>query len=676
MPNKLKERRIDLPKMQIRADLVPSSFNKEKRTIDVTWGVGKKGLRWSPEIGYFYEELSMDPSHVDMSRLASGNSPFKDNHQYGNDAVIGRVLSAKITNGVGGATVCLMDPAELRNDDAADTIKKVETGFLPNTSIGYNVFQYDRQPIVDGEDIPTYLATNWQPTEISTVPVGFDDEAVVRSKDETKTSCVFINNIPDKIEEVREMDEKEKQRIEQERAAAAEKAQKETAERAAAEARATEKARQVEIRGITEKLGLGEDFAKRMCESDHDIAKVRELAIEEKSKAQPTIRNSNPTVTVSKDASDKWQEGASNWLVQRAGGSVSKAVETHTGKKLEAGEFRGMTLFEMARESLERNGVRTRGMDKMTLVGTAFTHRSAGMNTTSDFAVLLENTMHKVLLANYSVTPDTWRRFCKIGQLSDFRAHPRYRKGSFGALDAKLESGEFKAKSPSDGKKESLTAGTKGNIVTLSREAIVNDDMGVFSELAMDLGRAAKLTVEVDVYALLAQNGGLGPSMNDNNPLFHASHSNIGTGAALSAAGIDGDRVVMASQKDPSGNEILDLRPAILVVPVGLGGQAKVINNSQYDPDTVANKSQMKPNIVVGLFRDVVDTARLSGTRRYLFADPSIAPAIEVGFLDGQENPFLESRDGFSFDGVQWKVRLDYGVGAIDYRGAVTNAGV
>jgi hypothetical protein len=101
-----------------------------------------------------------------------------------------------------------------------------------------------------------------------------------------------------------------------------------------------------------------------------------------------------------------------------------------------------------------------------------------------------------------------------------------------------------------------------------------------------------------------------------------------------------------------------------------------VINQSQYDPDTVANKAQMKPNVVAGLYRDIVDTGRLTGTRRYSFADPSIAPVIEVAFLDGNELPFMDSQEGFRMDGVEWKVRLDYGVGAIDYRGAVTNAGV
>ena len=107
----------------------------------------------------------------------------------------------------------------------------------------------------------------------------------------------------------------------------------------------------------------------------------------------------------------------------------------------------------------------------------------------------------------------------------------------------------------------------------------------------------------------------------------------------------------------------------------GLGGQARVINGSQYDTDIVANKF-LVPNKVQGLFNDIVDTPRLSGTRRYMFTDPAQIPTIEVAFLEGVQEPFLEMQEGWRIDGIEWKERLDYGVAAVDFRGAVTNAGV
>jgi hypothetical protein len=135
----------------------------------------------------------------------------------------------------------------------------------------------------------------------------------------------------------------------------------------------------------------------------------------------------------------------------------------------------------------------------------------------------------------------------------------------------------------------------------------------------------------------------------------------------------DDVRVKMGTQKDISGNDYLDIRPAVLVCSKGNAGLAITINGAEYDPDT-ANKLQ-RPNMVRGLFRDIVDTPRITGTRVYAFADPSEAPVLEVAFLDGQQEPYLETNEAFNRDVVAWKVRLDYGVGVIDHRGAVTAKG-
>lgn len=380
--------------------------------------------------------------------------------------------------------------------------------------------------------------------------------------------------------------------------------------------------------------------------------------------AEPAVpQNSFPKIETVSDEGDKRKDAVVASILARAGVVQDAAARA----ALSSNPYRGDRLLDTARASLQRAGVNVAGMTPMEVVAAAFTQG------TSDFPVLLENAMHKTLQAAYATAALTWNRFCATGSVSDFRAHNRYRTGSFGSLDAVNELGEFVNKSIPDGEKASITAGTKGNIINLSRTAIINDDLGAFVGLSNMLGRAAARTVEADVYALLALNSGTGPTMGDGKALFHADHGNITTGAAITMAALDLDRVAMASQKDVSGNDYLDLRPAVLLVPIGLGGTARSINDAQYDPDT-ANKLQ-KPNIVNGLFRDIVDTPRMTGTRRYLFADPSEAPVLEVAFLDGNQNPYLELQNGFDVDGARYKVRLDYGVAAVDYRGAVTNAG-
>ncbi len=388
-----------------------------------------------------------------------------------------------------------------------------------------------------------------------------------------------------------------------------------------------------------------------------------------------------PPATVSRVAvvgeaeRDKWIRGAAAWLFTRAGviDMIAKRDGT-TPDKIDPAEFRGLSLLDLARESLERAGVKTRGMDRMTLAGQAMAHRN--YQSTSDFSTLLENVMHKILQAAYAVQPDTWSRWCGVGTVTDFRSHNFYRLGSLTELQDLNESGEFKNKAIPDAEKASYSAATKGNIIAITRQVIVNDDLNAVAGLVRALGRAGKLTIEKAAYAKLGENSGLGPTQSDSQPLFHAANrGNVGTGAALSAAALDADRVVMRSQTEPGGNDYLDLSPAVLLVPVGQGGQARIINDSPYDPDATANKAINRPNVAAKMFRDIVDTPRITGTRRYLFADPAVAPVILVSFLVGQREPVLETQDGWRVDGVELRARLDVGVDVVDYRGAVTNAG-
>ncbi len=431
----------------------------------------------------------------------------------------------------------------------------------------------------------------------------------------------------------------------------------------AAQALAADQARRGEIRAAFAKFGARDGVPALQATCEDDIACTAQAAglklLAHLGRDTTPVAGHVVTVT---DEADKRRAGIVDAIMARAG--VASAEQK---RAVSASPFRGATLLDVARASLKTAGIKTDGMDKMQIVAAAFTQG------TSDFPILLENTMNKTLQSAYAVQPDTWSRFCARGSVGDFRAHNRYRVGSLSNLDTVNELNEFTNKTIPDGEKAAITASTKGNIINLSRQAIVNDDLAAFVGLANALGRAARRTVEADVYTVLKSNGGLGPTLADGLTLFHASHNNITTSAAIAVAALDLDRVAMASQLDVGGNDFLDLRPAVLVVPLAQGGNARVINDAQYDPDT-ANKLQ-RPNQVRGLFSDIVDTPRLTGNRRYLFANPSEAPCLEVAFLDGNDTPYLELENGFTVDGARWKVRLDFGIAGIDYRGAVTNAG-
>jgi hypothetical protein len=339
----------------------------------------------------------------------------------------------------------------------------------------------------------------------------------------------------------------------------------------------------------------------------------------------------------------------------------------------------GLTDGEMIRRALGHGQQQDATELSQRAFGSPYDVRAGGFSSTSDFTVLLENILYKILLGQYAVTPDSWRAFCKVDSVVDFRPGNRYRLGSLSVLDSKNEHGEFKHKAIPDGEKHSISVAPYGNIIAITRETLVNDDMGAMASLASMLGRAAGLSLEVAAYALLAQNGGLGPTMTDGHPLFDAAHGNVSSSGALTVATLDADRVLMKKQKDPSGNEVLDLKPETLLVPAELGMTARLHNNSVYDPDSSGGSgAALRPNGVAGLFSTIVDSARLSAsstTRRYLFADMNVAPALVMAFLEGQEAPLLEQKIGWNVDGIEWKCRLDYGVQAFDFRGAVTNAG-
>lgn len=438
-----------------------------------------------------------------------------------------------------------------------------------------------------------------------------------------------------------------------------------------------ERTRASDIRGACAKAKLDTTFADTMVKDGVSIEDARAKIIDKLAEKQPAPTNSHVPIEVTNDERDKFMEGARNAIIQKAGQRkhVEKAAKAE-GKdaSFDPGEFRGARLSDIARYALGLAGVDTRRMSAEQVVISALTAQGSITQSTSDFAVLLENTMHKILLANYAITPDTWSRWCAIGSVTDFRPHNRYRRGSFGRLDQVAENGELKNKTIPDGAKELISVLPYGNIINLSRQAIVNDDLNAFESIAADLGRAAKLSIELDVYIELALNSNLGPDLNDGDSMFHANHNNIdSTGATPSVVRLDAMGTILAQQTDVSGNEVLDIKPAIWLGPVAQRGNVIALVGAEFDPDT-ANKLQ-KPNIVKGIVSDIVATARLSGTRYYLLADPSVAPVMEVAFLNGEQEPRVALQEGFRQQGVEWKVELDYGVGGIDFRGAVTNAG-
>ena len=365
------------------------------------------------------------------------------------------------------------------------------------------------------------------------------------------------------------------------------------------------------------------------------------------------------------DQQDRDRERAVQGILARAGVLTGTAADEARRDNPAA----RLSLTALAEASLIRAQVNTRNMTREEIA-----NRVLAAQTTSDFPVLLESVLHKMLLSAYALTPFTWKRFCSTGTLADYRPHSRYHMGSFSDLKPVNEAGEYENGVLSDGAKETIQGKRRGRILQITPEILVNDDLGAFTQPTQFLGQAAGRTIEKDVYALFALNSGAGPTMSDGNPLFHASHNNIaGTGAPPTVASWEAARQQLGSQMDPGGNDYLDIVPALWLGPLSLSTAARVVNTSEFNQDV--SSKYAPPNTSRGMVRDVIDTPRLTGTAWYMLADPGTEPVIEVAFLDGVQTPTIEQEKNFRTDGLSWKVVHRYGVGAVGWRGVVKNAG-
>jgi hypothetical protein len=297
--------------------------------------------------------------------------------------------------------------------------------------------------------------------------------------------------------------------------------------------------------------------------------------------------------------------------------------------------------------------------------------RSAAIGHNSgDFPGLLIDAFNKVLLVGYDETPETWRSWCRVGSTNDFKVFHRAALGAAANLLPVPESGEYQYGSMSDVREQGQLV-TSGRLFSVSRQAIINDDLGAMLEVPQKMGRAAARRVGDQAYTVLTANAAL---LQDNVTLFNATHTNVGSANPPSVTTLDAARVAMARQTSPgNASAVLNIRPRYLIVPVTLETTARILATSEYDPagTTSATSRRDSPNPFRGTLEVVADP-RLdvaSTSAYYLAADPATADTVEVVFLNGIETPYLEEHMPFSQDWVAFKVRLDSVALARDFRG-------
>ena len=110
------------------------------------------------------------------------------------------------------------------------------------------------------------------------------------------------------------------------------------------------------------------------------------------------------------------------------------------------------------------------------------------------------------------------------------------------------------------------------------------------------------------------------------------------------------------------------VEPAYVVVPPELETSTEKLLTS-IQPVVIDNVN------VFSRLKLIVEPRFKDAFRWYVVADPASVDGLEYAYLAGSPGPQTFTRLGFEIDGVETKVRLDYGGGFVDWRGWYTNAG-
>ncbi len=419
--------------------------------------------------------------------------------------------------------------------------------------------------------------------------------------------------------------------------------------------------RRSEIEGRLQTAGLTDedngDFARNML-ADPNFTVERasaEIFRRMSERSVPLGAGVHGSIDMGTDSRDKFRGAVADGLALRSGIRVENPA---AGCR----DFRGRSLTGIARECMEIAGQNVRGLSRTQLVG-----RALAAGSTSDFPIILSGLVGQHLLQAYNEWPATFRPFVSVGDANDFRDLHALKMSEAPDLMDLNENGEYKTAAFSESG-ESYRVITKGRTVALTRQMIINDNLRAFTRIPNLFGSAARRMEADAVFSLITTNAAL----SDGTALFHADHNNLaGASAALSSTSLGLARAAMRKQKGMKGVSI-DVTPAFLLTTVDAELDAEILLRSAALPDD--NKSSGVYNPWAGKLTPIADP-HLTGNAWYLLAHPNQFPMIEVAYLEGEEQPYIDEELDFDSDALKIKVRHDFGAGVVDHIGGYKNAG-
>lgn len=656
------------------------SFDAAARTVDITYATVTP-VRY----GRMRETLRIDADSVVTERLDAGHVYLIWNHDAHNTAApVGRVIGHRVEDGEAVATVQLSeDPAH------AGVIADIESGMLRSVSAGFRVYATEEAENDDGSiDI---TVTRWEPYEISLTVIPADPASRIRSlglpAEErgilSRLANLLRRSEPEQVpssdpssgpQEVPSSDPQQvpqddpslvpqevpnsdpspdpqpdptsdpssDPRTETETSDADAPTTEEEPSMTPEEILAAERARVAAITALQTRHDLPADFVTRHVEAgtSEDAARADALEL----LAARSAPDANATRTrITRDEQETLVTRAEAALVSRMTGEEPTE---------EARELRNLSTVELARRFV---GSGADSMSRSDVIAAALSTRS-GMHTTSDFAAVLGNAGRRTLRAAYEAAPRSFGAFTQTVDLSDFRPHDRVSLGDAPNLKLRAAEGVEVTYGTVGESSESIQLATYDRALSISRQMLVNDDLGAFARIAAMFGRrAAELEADL-VYAVLTGN----QKMSDGKALFHSGHGNL-ISAGMDSSGLSAARAAMRKQRGIDGGHI-SVSPRTLIVGPDMETDAQKLLSpiSAVIADAV--------NVFSGSLGLAVDS-RIEGNDFYVAADPDALNTIELAYLDGARGVQVRTIENPVRDGVDILARLDVAARAIEWRG-------
>jgi len=681
-------RTMELRGFQRAAD--PGEQGAALATAEIVFTTGGRVRRydWYRERNYI-EELVVEDGAIRLDRLSRGAPLLNSHNSWDLEDQLGVTTNPAISAGQGTCGVTFS-----RRESIAGYVQDVADGIIRNVSVGYVRHKIEMVPPEDGQgDTWTYRVIDWEPYEVSLVPIPADmDCQVVRSAGQIDTApdgqpqrqlrtfaCQFTEVSPRARTAAPAVDATTRAAAHttQEQSmtqpvteanggapatpatTASQDAQQRQSD-ASTQAAAQAAQRAADITELCARHGVSH-LAAGMIRAGQSLEQAQSAVLAElahRDAASGGHRNVAPRIETVRDEMATRMSGMEVAIASR----LDARVQLDDNSR----QYRGMSLLEIGRDLLESHGVNTRGMDRLTLAQRMLHFRS-GAHTTSDFSSLFANVANKRLRGAYEENPGTYALWARRApNAPDFKSISVAQLSGAPSLLQTNEAGEFKYGKMVDGA-ETYSVVTYGRIVALTRQAIVNDDLRAFDRLTTAFGFAARRLENATVYAELTNNAALA----DGTALFHADHANLGTGAgsALSATSLATARTAMRKQTGLN-SEPLNIAPAYLIVPAALEQTAYQLTSANYVPATKAEINEFRAGGRSAL--EPIVEPLLDGTSAaywYLASNSMQVDTVEYCYLDGAEGPVIESEVGFEVDGISYKCRLDFAAKAVDHRG-------